>query len=40
MSGSVDSVGRGGGTGKDAGDVVLIAWILLLEVSFIFLWWV
>jgi len=27
-------------TGKSVGDVILIAWIILLEVSFIFLWWV
>jgi len=35
--------GGGGGaweTGKQAGDVILIAWIFMLEVSFILLWWV
>jgi len=37
------AAGAGGGaweTGKHAGDVILIAWIFMLEVSFILLWWV
>jgi len=37
------AAGAGGGaweTGKQAGDVILIAWIFMLEVSFILLWWV